>query len=152
MYEFHGWVCIRKSVQEDMGGVTSTIFHDMLVGAVRDRLAEQNLDDTGHNPFFRFTPINGEWFLTFGGNLDHRTTYEPLIHDLLGLIAREGPGSYGLMYWRDDEYDPPAGAENFQVLVLARGVLTTRFDPFLSPVVPLIQDPYVDDEPHGQAP
>ncbi|MFC3832095.1 Imm7 family immunity protein [Deinococcus rufus] len=48
--------------------------------------------------------------------------------------------SFGLLYWRDDEGDVPAGENNFQVIVMTRGQLTTRLDPFLSPTIPGTED------------
>ena len=53
------------------------------------------------------------------------------------------PGSYGLLYTLDDE--DAAHVNAFRVYVLARGALVERTDPFLSPFVPVVEDPYRDD-------
>lgn len=51
----------------------------------------------------------------------------------LAVIARRLPGSYGLIYERDDEMPDPPGPNAFRVRVMAAGTLTERQDPFLSP-------------------
>jgi hypothetical protein len=58
----------------------------------------------------------------------------------LAIIGRRLPGSFGLIYERDDEMPDPPGTNAFRVRVMARGKLTERQDPFLSPVNPVIED------------
>lgn len=55
------------------------------------------------------------------------------LHELLGVIARDLPGSYGLLYeWSDDPDLTATGDGDFQVHVLEAGVVSQRADPFLS--------------------
>ncbi|BDP41120.1 hypothetical protein DAETH_10890 [Deinococcus aetherius] len=54
---------------------------------------------------------------------------------LLVSVASEAPGSYGVMSWRDSERD-----DDFTVRVMARGRLSDHPDPFLSPVIPTVED------------
>lgn len=84
--------------------------------------------------------LNGLYYLFVAGNRNHRGRTGKELDDLLAFVAAEAPGSYGLLYWRDDEDDPPAGPNNYQVTVMARGSLTLRLDPFLSPTVPTVED------------
>lgn len=42
------------------------------------------------------------------------------IDDLLRFVSRRPPGSYGLLYERDDEMRIPPGPNAFRVTVLAR--------------------------------
>jgi len=89
--------------------------------------------------------FNGEHVLHLNGCPNHRSACGPALDALLGWMARAAPGSYGLLYWRDDEGDTPAGSNNFQVTVLAQGTLTVRLDPFLSPRVPTLEDGWEPD-------
>ena len=62
---------------------------------------------------------------------------------LLGGVAvasRKLPGSWGLIYERDDEMLDPPGPNAFRVRVLARGTIVERPDSFLSPCNPIIED------------
>ena len=81
---------------------------------------------------------------TIMGCFNHRR--EEVI-DLFRWVAENGPGSYGLLYVQDDE-DPREAYENaFRVWRLARGTLTEHEDPFLSPRIPVIEDPFDPDRP-----
>jgi hypothetical protein len=57
------------------------------------------------------------------------------LDELLALIARVLPASYGLVYERSDET-----GNAFRVRTMARGRLTERTDPLLSPANPVIED------------
>jgi Immunity protein 7 len=84
--------------------------------------------------------MNGDLALRLDGFTNHRGVVYGEIDQLLDWIAKLAPGSYGLLYWRDDEGDVPAGPDNFQVKVMSRGQVVTRFDPFLSPFFPVVED------------
>jgi hypothetical protein len=51
--------------------------------------------------------------------------------DIFSWVAKESTGSYGLLYFHDDE--DPESFNEFQVYVLKRGNLTKSNDSFLSP-------------------
>ncbi|WP_162240377.1 Imm7 family immunity protein [Nocardia arizonensis] len=59
--------------------------------------------------------------------------------DSFRRIAAVAPGSYGIMYIRDDE-DYSGSGNEFQVLVMRRGIITVAGDTLLSPCVPMIED------------
>ena len=59
--------------------------------------------------------------------------------DLFAGVGQDAPGSYGLLYIRDDE-DPNGRVNEFQVLVMRRGKVTVHPDAFLSPCIPIIED------------
>ncbi|GBF06492.1 hypothetical protein DAERI_090078 [Deinococcus aerius] len=84
--------------------------------------------------------MNGTFFLFVHGNKNRRGVIGPELDDLLAFVAAEAPGSYGVMYWRNME-----DSNDFKVRVLAPGRLVDHPDPFLSPVVPTIEDE--DGEP-----
>lgn len=61
----------------------------------------------------------------------------------IGTIA---PGSYGLLYYWDDEDSRGAEYRNqYRVLVMTRGTVAEQADPFLSPCEPTIDDPFDPD-------
>lgn len=58
----------------------------------------------------------------------------------LEYVAQLLPGSFGLLYERDEEMTGAPGQNGFRVRVMARGELSLRLDPFLSPLQPVIED------------
>lgn len=52
----------------------------------------------------------------------------------------------GLIYERDDETTEPPGQNAYRVTVVARGRLSVRDDPFLSPNVPVIEDEFTFED------
>lgn len=58
-------------------------------------------------------------------------------------IARIAPGSYGLVYyWNDENYGSNPYENEFRVLVIKRGICEWKDDPFLSPCIPTLADPW----------
>lgn len=140
MFEFHGWATIRFSPEnrdrED---------EDALQDGVVERVASY-VWKLGWNPtageVLDIRCTNGETQVWVAGFRNHAGIGEVLL-DLFRYIADVAPGSYGLLYTLDDEH--PSFANEFRVHVLARGTLTERADPFLSPFVPVVEDPYSDE-------
>lgn len=130
MYEVHGWFVIWHSgfdsKTEDQGRVNR-----MVRSYLQERPALHDYTDLRLR--------KGEHFLTIEANPNHASDLRGEIDRLIAFLAAEAPGSYGLLYWRDDEDDSPPGGLNFRVIVLARGVISRRFDPFLSPAIPVIE-------------
>jgi Immunity protein 7 len=71
-------------------------------------------------------------------------SHEIRVSGRLSTATQAKSVSYGLLYTRDDE--DPAHEHTFRVFVLARGTLTERADPFLSPFVPGVEDPVHEGE------
>ena len=75
---------------------------------------------------------------------NHRGDTHARLLRVLEWITTHLPGSHGLVYWYDDEcadkyeYDPFDG---YRVIVVAKGKLTDRYDPFLSPRSVHVEDP-----------
>lgn len=130
LIELHGWVTFRDTYkatwEEDM-------FTSNLVGEIQEHI----------NKLYWFKPEikvrNGEWYMDFSifANRKDSETKEALaLFQKIGEIAE---GSYGLIYLYDDE--DITGKENqFQVFVLARGIVTEVHDTLLSPIIPTIED------------
>ncbi|MFE9121981.1 Imm7 family immunity protein [Streptomyces sp. NPDC007172] len=83
---------------------------------------------------------DGEWFVRADGLVNRRRDEAEELDALVVFIARRFPGAWGLLYERSDDLPEPPGPGAFRVRVLARGEVTTRLDPVLSPVTPIIED------------
>lgn len=88
---------------------------------------------------------NGELYLVVSGLVNRRRFEADALDDMLGIIARDLPGSYGLLYERDDGRTETPGPDAFTVRVMTKGNVETRLDPFLSPAVPTIEDELDED-------
>lgn len=136
MHEFHGWIALSDSAYEmDMRVVESVVDH------LREIVDDSQFDSSR----FVIENLNGRYFLIATGHVQRRRQQADVLEVLLSLIARRLPGSYGVVYERDDEWEEPPGGNAFKVRVLARGHLEERGDPFLSPCVPAIEDPEPPD-------
>lgn len=130
MVELHGWITIRetfRAVWEEEEKI------DLLVAKIRDEI----------NRLSWFKPEikaqNGEWFLEFT-LFSNRINPQILeVFELCKWIGKVADGSYGLIYLYNDE-DRNGKENQFQVFSLARGVVSENNDPFLSPIIPTIED------------
>jgi hypothetical protein len=59
---------------------------------------------------------------------------------VLEHVCEHLPGSHGLVYWCDDENPGASVFEGYRVIVIARGQMSERYDPFLTPRRPNIED------------
>jgi hypothetical protein len=131
MHEFHAWVGLSESTEEsDLGGLQGVV----------DELQELVADSDWHDAVFELRNLNGQYFLTADGMVNRRRSEGERLDLFLDIIARRLPGSWGLVYERDDEMPNPPGPNAFRVRVLARGKIGERTDPFLSPCNPVIED------------
>lgn len=131
MYEFHGWFVVAETPEDhDDGGL------DQILAELRQMLATMKWAPVRYDLY----PLNGVYHLCVTGHLNRPLTHPEDVAALMTFLARRAPGSYGLLYWRDDEDASPPGMGEFRVRVLARGTITDRFDPFLSPTIPTIEN------------
>jgi len=138
MFEFHGWATIRFTPENrDIEGEGA--LQDSTMEAVRDFIRARELDQWG-NALIDLRGRNGATQLTVAGCNNH-ANISPELLGLYRYIAQVAPGSYGILYTYDDE----DFAGNFRIYVLARGAFRERTDPFLSPFVPVVEDPYRDN-------
>ena len=93
-----------------------------------------------HDAVFEVRNLNGQYFATADGMVNRRREEGERLDLFLTIIARKLPGSWGLIYERDDEMPDPPGSNGIRVRVLARGRIAERPDPFLSPCNPVIED------------
>lgn len=131
MHEFHAWIGLAESTNEsDLGGLQDA------VGGLRELAAGSRW----HDAAFEVRNLNGQYFVTADGMVNRRREEGERLELFLAVIARKLPGSWGLVYERDDEMPGPAGSNAFRVRTLARGTIAERPDPFLSPCNPVIED------------
>lgn len=134
MYEFHGWACIRETPN-----VVDEERLDKIIDSIK--LFIKNLNWT--TGILDIQAVNGEYHLSVSGLTNHKGKDAKDVLTLYRFIAQKAPGSYGLLYTRDDE-DQSGNDNRFQVLVLVRGSLVEREDPFLSPFVTVVEDECMD--------
>ena len=131
MHEFHAWIGLSESTEEsDLGGLQDAVIE----------LQELATDSNWHDAVFEVRNLNGQYFVTAEGMVNRRREEGERLELFLAIIARKLPGSWGLIYERDDEMPHPPGPNAFRVRVLARGRIVERSDPFLSPCNPVIED------------
>ncbi|WP_406632877.1 Imm7 family immunity protein [Amycolatopsis sp. WGS_07] len=133
MYEFHGWFALEESPAEVEFGEEK---FGELIEDVRERVAA--IDWMSGEA--RLKVFNGRFVLTVHGMPNRRRDEEQELTELLEYVARRLPGSHGLLYERDDEAGDPPWPDGYRVRVMARGEIAVRFDPFLSPVQPVVED------------
>ena len=131
MYEFHGWFSLEESTLEPNEGEITKAVADM------KPLLEQF---EPHRSNAEVRSLNGEHFLTVNGLLNRETDEASALDDLLTFLCQRLPGSWGLLYDRNDEWTEGEFVGQFRVRVLARGTVTVRSDPFISPWQPTIED------------
>jgi hypothetical protein len=131
MHEFHAWIGLSESTTESDEGQLAE-----KVTELQDLVA----DSHWHDAVFEVKNLNGQFFLSATGFVNRRREEGDRLDLFLAVVARRLPGSYGLIYDRDDEMPEPPGPNAFRVRVLARGKITEHQDPFLSPCNPVIED------------
>ncbi|MBB4933621.1 hypothetical protein F4561_004441 [Lipingzhangella halophila] len=131
MFEIHGWITIQEPGDNDVPS------------SVRNRIQDLVEVAKGGNALVDLSWMNGQLTIHFGGFSNHRS---PDIEELLSLFLKAGEiakGSYGLLYYHDDEEEDPEGRNSFKVMVMRHGRVTNERDTLLSPVIPTIESPDV---------
>lgn len=131
MYTANGWFELAEDTEESDRGNLRSVVADLEV-----RLQELQ----GHTAFSHVHALNGEYFLVVQVFANRRRHEAQQVDSLLEHLATALPGSWGILYDRDDEATEPPGPNAYRVRVLARGQITEREDPFLSPCNPVIED------------
>lgn len=127
MFEYHGWLTIQASAGDEKPAET----------AVAAALVEAELAQLrSGSGLVDVRTVNGSPQVHFGGLLNHGGHVVGSTFRRLGEVA---PGSYGLLYVRDDE-DPTGRDNEFQVLIMRRGQVGEAKDSHLSPCIPLVED------------
>lgn len=130
MIELHGWITIRETYK--------VIFEEEdQIGLVIEKIQEYI------NQLFWFKPKiraqNGEYFIDFSLFANRVNPQIQEVFELYQYIGKIAEGSYGLIYLYNDE-DINGKENQFQVFSLCRGMVNENKDPFLSPIIPTIED------------
>lgn len=130
MVELHGWVTLRETSSSSFDEEENICF---LVEKIRAEITKLS--------WFRpeIKAQNGEWFIEFTIFCNRINPQVLEVFELYKKIGQLAKGSYGLIYLYNDENTH--GKENlFQVFSMIRGIVRERNDPFLSPIIPTIED------------
>ena len=131
MFEFHGWFGLAENTEDaDAGGL------DERVAELQRRLDALSWPTSAAE----VRMLNGRYFLHLNGLVNRARWEAQDVDELLEYVATRLPGSYGLLWRRDAGRVTPPGPNAFEVVVLARGQIEYRTDPYLSPIRPTIED------------
>ncbi|MDA2811057.1 Imm7 family immunity protein [Nocardiopsis sp. RSe5-2] len=133
MFEFHGWLAIQGSAAREDDEPDQDVLRRLVESA------------SGGSSLVDLRWINGELFLHVGGLLNRRSSEADEVVDLFERIGSVALGSYGVLYYRDDE-KPGNDGNAFHVLAMRRGQVTEEPDGHLSPVIPRLEDPYSPED------
>ena len=124
MYVYHAWLELRVNTEdEDLGELRQK--SDILRKIARDKL----------NIFEQDPVVDINYVTTFQcfSSHNHLTdAHERLIY-VLDWVCKELPGSFGVIYWQDDEAEGWDSFQGFNVIVMKRGKLFHKLDTFFSP-------------------
>ena len=129
MYEFNGWFVLKESADHKPGIGANRTHIDALARRLSDyRWTASRID---------IVELDQQFCLRLTGMMNTDRGESQELHELITDIARDLPGSYGLLYEWSDEPNLSAswGAGAFRVRVLERGRVSRRADPFLSPAM-----------------
>ena len=107
-----------------------------VIESIPDWLREYRLDG---ERAVHLIPTNGQVRLIVSRLWNHAGSNREDVHAFLSRVAREAPGSYGLLYEIDQDLPPPEGL-TFSVLVMKRGRVERHPDPYFSPIWPVVED------------
>ena len=131
MVELHGWALIRESYTVDNEDANLA----QIVEELRREINRIDADDR----LIGVNYSNSEACLIATRCTNHFSEDIAEVIELFETVARIAPGSYGLLYIRNDE-DIARHNNAFRAYVLSRGSLRLQQDPFLSPCIPMIED------------
>ena len=134
MFEYHGWTVIRSNslLEDERDEDEAELFKNL-------KTKLESMSDLRKT--FSCSQMNGMLTMLVSGLCNHRRSK---IIEVFHWLAEQSNSSYGLLYIHDDEdHERGEDCENvFRVHTLVRGNLIESGDPFLSPVIPTIEDPF----------
>ncbi len=131
MYTYHLWIILSESTKEsDLGSLTDKVC------SLREIVSEQ-VTVQPENPV---NQVNCDWIFQCSASHNHRGDAHQRLGNILDWIVKHLPGSFGLVYWNDNEDEEPGNSERYRVLVIARGCVHEKEDGFLSPIIPTVED------------
>ena len=132
MFEYHGWISIIVAPY-DVENEDEKLHQ---VVTYSKNLIEQTLPK---HHIAELKPINGEYMASFAGLANHSSSVAEAIISIFKKIGQKAPGSYGILYfWNDEDTN---SNNKFSVGRLARGKFEVLEDCYLSPRIPKLEDP-----------
>lgn len=129
MIEYHGWITINQSVDGENEDRIQQIVFEVL---------ELFKKHTIENESYQYSESNGLYFIHFSGSHNHNGDQLNKLRDLLKEVGCNAPGSYGILFFKDDENKEYNN--EFQIFKLLRGEVKFERDKYLSPCNPLIEE------------
>ncbi|MCR5886526.1 immunity 7 family protein [Hymenobacter sp. J193] len=137
MIEIHGWITLRYSdyhSEIDLQNAAVERFRQYM---------QQEYSWVLLQNYGRITTWNG--LESFSIHVLHNHKQEFYALKIFNWVAQELPGSYGLLYFHDEEDENRFN--EFQVYVLKRGKLVEAQDQLLSPYWEAVEKDYDEDNP-----
>lgn len=129
MYEFHCWTVIRYHAHD-----TDPTLQDACVASCTAYLKKHPvLNDLN----YKIVSHNGITTFLMSGLHNHAGHY---VIEIYRWIGQNAPGSYGQLHINDQE--ETIAPDSFKVYIMRKGVVKEEIDPFFSPRIPVIEDPY----------
>ncbi|MCP1619873.1 immunity protein 7 of polymorphic toxin system [Pseudomonas sp. SLBN-26] len=130
MYEFHGWIKLSESPSEmDEGGL------DQKVKKFKNELSSFGWS-SGRGEILL---MNGVYTLVLNAIPNRRRTEAEDLQKIVDIVTKDFAGAYGLIYEYDEQASTEYGRGVFSVRVIKRGKCEVFLDPFLSPVIPVVE-------------
>jgi len=133
MYEFHGWIKVLVTSSEADSGETEK------------KIDELRTFISGINWLsgkIELLLLNGIYILILNAVPNRRRSEADELAEIIDYITRNFKEAYGIVYEYDEQIETPNGRGIFSVNVIKRGRCEVLLDPFLSPFVPIVEDPY----------
>ena len=134
MYKFHGWIQLLASFDPDNEDDLDEAALEHLRALAEDVGRAFGMADVRN--------MNGGTYLLLHGAHNRRAGRAERVESLIEFVASSFPGSYGLLYEWDEQTKTEHGFGVWSVSVVKRGRVERALDPFLSPTVPVTEDPY----------
>ena len=131
MISINGWICIRESFNEE--GEDENKF-DSIIQKIESEISNNLVYE---NEYYDLKSINGETYLTLTIGHNHRVEHP---FGFIKWIAEIAIGSFGIIYVFDDEDIDRKNNNSFKVWRIKKGIVEELDDPFLSPIIPQIEE------------
>ncbi len=128
MFQAHGWceLLLTTDGEEDPNDALALV-----------QWTEAQIEQTGLAPGLSVKGIGGSFILRCHLVQNRDNGDKQRIHDLLELLGDRAQGTYGLVYFRDDD----SSEYSFDIAVMRRGQVSIDADLLLSPIIPRLEDP-----------
>jgi hypothetical protein len=130
MFEYHAWITVQSSAGDETDDDLKAAF---------DAAKQQIEPLRSGTSVVDLRWVNGIAQLHIFGFRNHRGGEGQEVIETFRRVGDVAPGSYGVLYMRDDE-DPSGHDNEFQLIIMRRGKISSAVDSFLSPCIPVIED------------